>query len=505
MKNLKKKTNKFFSFGLAALMVVSTLFIGGVEVKADTGVTYEPYYDAETDKVVGAPEVGTVLKPEDIIKGGDNLAENVEIYVCVHAFKEEITDDARGYIIKSIEKGEQIQVSDMRTVLETGETGFTVAKVESSELGERTIIYIRVYANESFEKLDNLVIEFDWSKFEVEIGGLLNMQSFKEGFVKNDKFTSKVGFELGQIFVVSPDGTEDSFHGGEDVIIDEDNRYKTYAILFLKDGYYVEVEDTSIVVNDETVKDGVAAPSTEQSHYWATYIVVPIDFGTGAEMVERVENAKASAVPPTSEEDGKEPATPPVTEEEEHDFAAKLENESEVADKIQLTEEEKTAVAGGEELEVVLGFEDAGATATTEEQKAIEKELSGKKIGTFLEIDLTKKIGTYEGKVSETTGAVAITFALPKELVNTNDKVTRIYNVMRYHDGKVDVLDAKFDAEKGTITFETDKFSTYAVVYEDTLIQVPATGDTTNVAMYVLLFALGAGVLVVNSRKQNRI
>ena len=510
---MKKTNEKVLSFMLAILMAVSTMFIGAVETKADTGKIYEPYYDAENDKVVGAPEIGTVLTPEDVIKGGDNLAENVEIYVCVHAFKEEITENARGYIIKSIEKGEQVQVSEMRTVLETGETGFTVAKIETSKLGEKTIIYIRVYANDSYEGLDNIAIEFDWSKFEAEIGGLLDMQSFKEGFVKNDKFTSKVGFELGYIYVVSPDGTEESFHGGEDVIINETDSYKFNAILFLKDGYYEEVEDTSIVVNDETVKGGVAAPSPEQSHYWATYIVVPMELGTGAELVERVEKAKQEAskpvVPPVEDNEDKDPVVPPTEDEEdavvENDYSAKIENEAEVAEKIELTDAEKEAIANGEEVEIILDFKEVGAEAVTEEQKAIEKELGNKKVGTFLEIDLAKKIGTTETAISETTGLITITFEIPEELKNADSKVDRIYSIMRYHDGKVDKLATKYDAEKGTISFETDKFSTYAVVYEDTTINVPNTGDTTNVVMYMMLLVCGAGLLMVASKKQNRI
>ena len=52
-------------------------------------------------------------------------------------------------------------------------------------------------------------------------------------------------------------------------------------------------------------------------------------------------------------------------------------------------------------------------------------------------------------------------------------------------------------------TFETDKFSTYAVVYED-VEKVPATGDTTSVVMYVMLFVMGTG-FVLTARKQNRI
>lgn len=489
---------------LAVLMVASTMFSGAVEAKADTGKIYEPYYDAETGKVVGAPEVGTVLSPEDVIKAGDNLSDNAKIRLNVHVLKEEITEDAYGYNIYSIRRGEQKQVSEMETYLGTGETGFTVAKVDASDWEENSIIEISVYANEGLEKLENVVIDLDWSKFEAEIGGLLDTENFKEGFIKNDKFTSKVGFNLGEIIVVSPDGTEESYYGGDDVIINETDSYKVNAIFILKDGYYVEVND-EVVVNDETVKDGAAEPYTGQSHYWTTRIVVPIDLGTGAEMVERVKNAKDATMPPTSGEGDKESVAPPVEEEGKNDYSAKLNNEADVASKIELTDAEKEAIANGAKLEVELQFNEVGATATTDEQKAIEKELGNKKIGTFLDIVLTKKIGTYEAKISETTGLIEITFKLPAELRNTDTKVNRTYSVMRYHDGKVDVLNTNYDEENDTITFETDKFSTYAIVYEDTAVEtVPKTGDTTNIAMYVTLFVCGVGNLVV-LRKQNRI
>ena len=95
-------------------------------------------------------------------------------------------------------------------------------------------------------------------------------------------------------------------------------------------------------------------------------------------------------------------ATNPVVEE--NDYAANIANKNEVAEKIELTEAEKKAIENGGELEVILTFKDNGAEATTEEQKAIAEVLEDKKVGTFLEIDLTKKIGAYEAVVSETTG-----------------------------------------------------------------------------------------------------
>ena len=43
----------------------------------------------------------------------------------------------------------------------------------------------------------------------------------------------------------------------------------------------------------------------------------------------------------------------------------------------------------------------------------------------------------------------------------------RTYQVIRVHDGKPEIIPSKWDASAGVLTFETDKFSTYAVTYSD--------------------------------------
>ncbi|MBQ8558400.1 MAG: LPXTG cell wall anchor domain-containing protein [Tyzzerella sp.] len=194
----------------------------------------------------------------------------------------------------------------------------------------------------------------------------------------------------------------------------------------------------------------------------------------------------------------------------ENDYKGQLSNESDVKTKVELTKEEKAAIADGEELEIVLVFNDAGTKADNEEKKAIEKELGANKLGTFLDIDLIKKIASTEVEVSETTGLISITFEMPEALKNTDKNVVRTYKIMRYHDGKVDILDANYDEKTGFLTFETDKFSTYAVVYSDakantttnTATTVPQTGDTSNTVLYVAMLCLAMCAVTVVLRKQ---
>lgn len=198
-----------------------------------------------------------------------------------------------------------------------------------------------------------------------------------------------------------------------------------------------------------------------------------------------------------------------VSDTTTNDHKAQLENESDVKTKVELTQDEKSAIASGEELEVVLVFTDAGTKADNEEKKAIEKELGSNKLGTFLDIELIKKIGSTEVSVSETTGLISITFEMPEALKNTDKNMVRTYKIMRYHDGKVDILDANYDEKTGFLTFETDKFSTYAVVYSEAKANTttntaitPQTGDTSNTVLYVAMLCLAMYAVTVVLRKQ---
>ena len=66
---------------------------------------------------------------------------------------------------------------------------------------------------------------------------------------------------------------------------------------------------------------------------------------------------------------------------------------------------------------------------------------------------------------------------MPKIEAKLKDGYTRVYTVIRVHDGKAEKLKTTLN-EDGTLTFETDKFSTYAITYEDVSNEAsPTTGD----------------------------
>ena len=122
---------------------------------------------------------------------------------------------------------------------------------------------------------------------------------------------------------------------------------------------------------------------------------------------------------------------------------------------------------------------------TEEASKSINdltKENSNIKLLSFFDITLAVKnniTGEALGNLTELNKKITFNMALPENIAKVEEGYTRKYYVVRYHDGKSEVIPATVDGN--IITFESDKFSTYALAYEDTKnssIENPPTSDT---------------------------
>lgn len=104
---------------------------------------------------------------------------------------------------------------------------------------------------------------------------------------------------------------------------------------------------------------------------------------------------------------------------------------------------------------------------------------------TYFEVDLFKQVGTNpKESISEPGVDISITITIPDELINNDSAVKREYKLIRLHeesDGtvSVDVINGDFNAETKEFTFKTNKFSTYAIAYKDTVVTSPSTPPTT--------------------------
>lgn len=111
---------------------------------------------------------------------------------------------------------------------------------------------------------------------------------------------------------------------------------------------------------------------------------------------------------------------------------------------------------------------------------SINKTVSDKKltVSQYLDIKvLVKELGSDKivDTISQTPSAIKFTVLVPNDLLKDGRK----FYVLRNHDGETKVLDTKQDGNK--LTFETDKFSTYAVAYADTESTTNSgTSNTTN-------------------------
>jgi hypothetical protein len=153
-----------------------------------------------------------------------------------------------------------------------------------------------------------------------------------------------------------------------------------------------------------------------------------------------------------------------------------------------LTAEEVIAVnSGAAKVSVSMKVEAVNADDVKTESEAIKEKVSSlaeaETIGMYFDITVEKNVGGKAVEVKETpNGALSISMELPKSLLNADSSKTRSYSVVRYHvdtqtgSVSVDILPCSF--ADGKITFESDKFSVYAVIYSDSAVSDKAVIDT---------------------------
>ena len=145
-----------------------------------------------------------------------------------------------------------------------------------------------------------------------------------------------------------------------------------------------------------------------------------------------------------------------------------------------LTEDEAKQAEDGVKVDIALTVKDKSSNLTEDEKKLISSNIKDNQAaGCILDIQLQKIIGLQKSDVSELNSAINIKIKLNADLINKDSSKTRKYSVIRIHNGVSDILSATFDEATGELTFATDRFSTYIVVYED--VANSNTEDMSNV------------------------
>ena len=168
-------------------------------------------------------------------------------------------------------------------------------------------------------------------------------------------------------------------------------------------------------------------------------------------------------------------------------------SEQELIDSV-LTDDEKSQVENGESVSISLKVENS--SVSKEETKKIEKEIkktesdSNKKIGAFLDISIEKTVGKKLLGTRELNSEIELSIDVPTSLADNIKEDGKTYKVARNHEGIVDLIDAVYNASTNKLTFKTDRFSTYALLYEP--VETPVfmsnsltLGDEIGVNFYV--------------------
>lgn len=180
----------------------------------------------------------------------------------------------------------------------------------------------------------------------------------------------------------------------------------------------------------------------------------------------------------------------------------------------EITANELSEIANGKELEFVLDVKESSSN------KFIESSTKEYIVGKYLDITLYKNIDGTNKSIHELTKKLKISIELPTELINKDKTITRTYFIARSHNGKVDILETIYNEKTNSLTFETDKFSDYAIIYKDkkelkTTVTTSInksntkqtmkakTGDNANIIGLMMLLVSSMFVMVFVRKKEN--
>ena len=197
---------------------------------------------------------------------------------------------------------------------------------------------------------------------------------------------------------------------------------------------------------------------------------------------------------------------------------------------LEFTESEVEAINKGTSVDIKVYVEDISKTVPKGDSEKIADTLKNNvkvkeyAVGSYINIDVIKKVGDKESKLTTTKKELQFEITLTGSLINKDSTKARTYKVLRIHDGNVDILDATYDETTNKLTFKTDKFSTYAIIYTDNVVEVkpivdeptkPDTesgntedsevqaGDSMHAVPYALAMIISAGLIVlIASRKK---
>ena len=179
-----------------------------------------------------------------------------------------------------------------------------------------------------------------------------------------------------------------------------------------------------------------------------------------------------------------------------------------------LTEAELKLVKNGVDVDIYMTVVGKKAEELGEDKAILEKTMAKDDKAVYLDLKLFKKIGNNDPTaITEVSGGkIKVSVVVPDTIKKFADKA----KVVRVHGTEVTELKTTYDAATNKLSFETDKFSTYAIVYNDASSETgttptpgtgttpaPIAGDSAMIGVYMVVVVLAAAVVVMRKKAAN--
>lgn len=185
----------------------------------------------------------------------------------------------------------------------------------------------------------------------------------------------------------------------------------------------------------------------------------------------------------------------------------------------EISAEDLAAVASGSNIEIVLTVKDASQTITPENKALLEKGCVGYTVGQHLDLSLELIVNGDSRIITETAEKLTIKVVVPEKLINKDAAIIRMFAIVRNHEGNVEILSTDYETAAQAVTFQTDRFSDYAIAYKDVKNKdykpadtntgvSPETGDNSCLTVWFMMSAIALAAVVVllqEIKKRNRL
>ena len=163
-----------------------------------------------------------------------------------------------------------------------------------------------------------------------------------------------------------------------------------------------------------------------------------------------------------------------------------------------LTTDEIMKLARGEHVDISVSL--TGQGSADDDVTRIMKNAVGRKPVQFFDLTMLKTVDGFTERVTELPNSMEVIIEIPDDVFETDMN----YSILRVHNEELSVL-PDLDDDPKTITFRTDRFSTYAIAKEVTsanvIIAWLAAGAAIALALAITCFA----ILVAHQRKVRRL